>query len=193
MSTRSDLSQEIATISAEVTNDLAKKLAKAAKSAEALAREDAVPLKFTGVVRDYRYASGKKGEMPTHRFQLECGKGLWLFVATTSKYFDQFMQDMDMGEKPAKELNGKVIEVQREAGQNMLIPIKFVGDLLVGTDYESKMLWIGAKVRLVNNPALTGTVLSQTEPPNNFLVLDGVEGYEAGGYTVETSGVIRID
>lgn len=190
MSTREDLSKEIQALSGE-TAELAKKAQLAVKKATKLAQEDVIPTRFTGIVRSYRYAAGKKGEMPSHRFELECGQGLWLFVSCSSAYFDKFMMTMDMGEKPVgKALNGKVIGVKRQPGDNQLIPEQMYGDAL-GTDANGKMIYTGAKVRVAS---VEGTIVSgELNNGSYVLKLAGVEGFDDGDYSAYAYDCIRLD
>lgn len=198
MSDRDALLQELKALDGE-TKALSQKVAAAVKRGDKVAKADSIPTEFTGIVRGYRYAAGKKGEMPTHRFELECGQGLWMFVSCTSQFFDRFMENMDMGEKPvAKGLNGKVVTVQRNLSQNALVPVKFLGEG-IGTDSNGKLLWVGAKVR-------TGTIAGVIEKAKDngngtLLSLSGVDGYAYDadekkgqlGYQVYTFDVVRVD
>jgi hypothetical protein len=128
MSEREVLADELKALSAEA-QELSKKVSATFKRGEKLSKADVMPAEFTGIVRNYRYAAGKKGEMPTHRFELECGQGLWMFVSCPSNFFDEFMKNMDMGDKlVAKALNGGVVTVKRNPSVNALVPVKYLGD-----------------------------------------------------------------
>lgn len=181
-----ELSNELTALYEE-SNQLRRKLERAAGKARNVAGEDAFPMEFAGVVRNYRYAAGKKGEMPSHRFELECGRGVWLFVSCGSTVFEKFLRDMDMGEKPVgKGLNGQVVMVMRDPQNNLLYPTGCAGEVL-GTDANGQFLYKGAKVAF---DGLEG-VISRKREDTDYLIVDGVAGYEVG-YNVLPSNVVRV-
>jgi hypothetical protein len=188
VSVRDDLSREVEALNNELA-EFARKLKVTNQKAAKVAKEDPIPVQFVGMVRSYRYAAGRKGELPTHRFEMECGSGLWLFVSCSSQEFDRFMMNMDMdGTDPVgKVLNGKVISVERNAGNNSLVPKEYYGERL-GGDANGKMLYKGAKVKI---GSLTGTV-DRLDEEDAQIVLTGVDGYDSG-YFANTYDIVRID
>jgi hypothetical protein len=192
MSEREVLADELRALSAEA-QELSKKVSATFKRGEKLSKADVMPAEFTGIVRNYRYAAGKKGEMPTHRFELECGQGLWMFVSCPSNFFDEFMKNMDMGDKlVAKALNGGVVTVKRNPSVNALVPVKYLGDTLI-MDANGKLLWKGARVR---NGSIIG-IVEEADKDSGLLRLSGVDGYEydgeGTGFAAYNYDCLRID
>lgn len=118
-----------------------------------------IPRGFVGFIRDYRFTVGKVGDMPSHRFYLECDGGLWLFSCVPPSVFEGMMKEMDDGGSAGAEaitalsgdtLNGRMLFVRPDSDLNAIVPVRFVEDLGV-IDRYGKRLFIGAPV-LVEMP-----------------------------------------
>lgn len=127
--------------------------------------KDPLPRRFAGVADNYRFTTGPKGTMPTHRFEVLCGNGLFIHVEATPERFAQIMVDMDMGDITPKKVNNKIVVVERgpEAGT---YPIKmYKGDVYAAQDKWNNFLWpeapvildvTGEKGRIAPNAILLG-------------------------------------
>jgi hypothetical protein len=132
----------------ETAEDLASSLAALRDCAAAITRGifDADPMQkmFVGFVRDYRYTAGREGEAPSHRFYIECTRGMWLYARVPSSQFEALMQDLAMEITPSN-VNGQMIVVRADEGTNALVPIRFVEDLKCA-DRFGNLLFVGAPV-----------------------------------------------
>lgn len=108
---------------------------------------DPWPSTFLGVIDNYRFTTGPKGAMPTHRFEVLCGNGIYLHVEATPDAFASMMLDMDMGDiKPGK-VNDKLCIVQRNPNLGM-VPVRMLAaSQFPGVfDKWGNFLYIGADV-----------------------------------------------
>lgn len=96
--------------------------------ARALRERNPMSRMFVGFIREYRYSAGRKGEMPSHRFYLECGGGVWLFANVPSSQFEKVMKDMTF-DFTSESLNGQMLLCQGQADINAVVPIEFVEPL----------------------------------------------------------------
>lgn len=113
-------------------------------------KADPLPRKFAGVADNYRFTTGPKGQMPTHRFEVLCGSGLFLHVEATPDQFASIMVDMDMGDITPKRVNNKIVIVQRGPDYGT-VPIKMYKEEVYGAqDKWNDFLWPGAPIIVVN-------------------------------------------
>lgn len=130
-------------------------------------REDPLPKTFIGIARYYRFSNraddGKFGK-PTHKFEVECGAGLWLYVSATGEMFERLMEGLPLEEFTSVEemLNGKVVSVKRLPNQNSLVPVMMLGEPYRLRDARGRVLFEGASVRHVA-PEYSGVVVGEDE------------------------------
>lgn len=118
---------------------------RASKIRRAIRDSDPRPALFAGYIREYRYTAGREGEMPSHRFYIECGRGLWLYARVPSSIFEPIMLDM-ASELTGSALNGLMIVVQPDVDKNGLVPVAIVEDI-EARDRFSNLLYMGAPVQ----------------------------------------------
>jgi hypothetical protein len=177
MATQSILEGTSSLSEAESTiNEAVRTLSAAREKITAEARGDDVPQWFRGKISNYRYtASG-------HRFELEVGGGLWLFVSTTSQYFDPFLEKLIEGSDDiapddnvtGKMLNGRLIEVRRRKRDNVLVPVQPLQLLAEGYfDSYRKFFFRDAEVLSANTNRYR--ITADSEDPG-YVIADRLDG-----------------
>lgn len=152
-------------------------------------REDPLPKVFVGIASGYRYSNraddGKFGK-PTHKFEIDCGAGLWLYVSANGEDFDRFMDGAEVGEFASVEkmVNGKVIRVER--AEKDLVPTAFLGEPYDFRDARGQVLYYGAQITHVE-PKYNGTVIAEDASAITVRVSDGA------GVRVSPEYCIRAD
>jgi hypothetical protein len=97
----------------------------AAEMARAVRDRNPMSIQFVGFIREYRYSAGRKGEMPSHRFYLECGNGVWLYARVPSAQFERIMRDMEI-DFTQEALDGRMMVCEGNGTVNAMVPIEFV-------------------------------------------------------------------
>lgn len=99
-----------------------------ANMARALRDRNPMSQMFVGFIREYRYSAGRQGEMPTHRFYLECGSGVWLYANVPSREFEKVMRDMTF-DFTSESLDGQMLVCRGQSEINAVVPVEFVEPL----------------------------------------------------------------
>lgn len=135
-------------------------LAAKTKVVEATRSVDPFPLRYVGVVDNYRFTTGAKGQVPTHRFEVICGNGLFLHVEATPDQFSAMMVEMTMGDITPSKVKDKLVIVERNREAGMVPRLMIDKPTLAGAqDAWGNWLWEGAAV--VNKEySLSGTIVS---------------------------------
>lgn len=121
---------------------------------------DPCPTRYVGVVDNYRFTTGAKGQMPTHRFEVICGNGLFLHVEATPDQFAAMMVDMTMGDITPSKVKDKLVIVERNKEEGMIPRLMIDKPMLAGVqDRWGNWLWEGATVTNLDG-TLQGVIAS---------------------------------
>lgn len=181
--TRVPFQNEIFVTAGNAVQESATTVARVAAALESAAKNvrrgivdtDPSPKRFVGYIREYRYTAGRKGEMPSHRFYLECGRGIWLYARVSSSVFEPIMLDAAMELEPSN-LNGLMLFMVTGEADNTLVPVEIVNGLGVPDRFGS-YLYESAPVIC---PGGVGEVMSWTGD-ELMVQLDGSVAYYARG------------
>lgn len=105
---------------------------------------DPTPRMFCGTIQGYRYTTGRKGALPSHRFEVACGDGIVLHVEVYSQRFDQLMSEMEVGEITPTVMNNRTIVIERTSGS--LFARKIIQEEIGASDKWGNYLFKGVSV-----------------------------------------------
>lgn len=137
------------------------------------------PKMFVGYIRDYRYTVGREGEMPSHRFYVECDLGVWLYAQVPSSVFEALMVDSTGLEITPDGLNGRMAVCQPNETLNAIVPVKFVTPIKAADRFGHR-LYIDAPVvtqMTVEDTPRTGIVQGEVRDDELIIqvFLDGAD------------------
>lgn len=113
---------EVADALANARNTLAAQVGTLART---IRDQNPMSRRFVGFIREYRYTAGRKGEMPSHRFYLECGNGVWIYARVPSSAFERIMADMEVDFANGT-LDDQMIVCEADRSINAIVPVEFV-------------------------------------------------------------------
>lgn len=189
------LNKEIAEFSANIRE----RLDREKRRLQIAVNNETLPIQFTGTVHSYTYGmlegSDIEDPMPKHRFQLECGRGLWLSCEATGTEWDSFFRTMNVKRmRGPADINGKTVIVTRVPALNRAIPTRMVKALVLnGAPLETPqgdLLEVGGSV--VTDDGYSG-VIQPAAGARNPRFSDGNAAFEIR--TVETGDILafRVD
>lgn len=170
------------------------KLLNIGESLDDLNRQEVFPTEYVGFVKDYRYERYSGGSF-FHRFEVNCGRGLFLHVDLTGSQFDDFINSYNdqTGRFSPEMIEGKLIAVTASAAFSRVVPRSFMDaveyDGGVLYDANGLVLYKGAKVSYEGGTyTITGTLVDDDD---SGILAQDEDGYGTSVYPF-TSDVTRI-
>lgn len=129
------------------------RLSEVKEAANAVKRGDPLPVEFVGIIHNYRYSNRARGAggqfVPaTHKFEVECGAGLWLYVSCDGAAFDRLSATMPMPEfsDMAETLEDRIVCVVRDRTGNRFVPKEIIDGDPNYRDSRGQVLFLNARV-----------------------------------------------